>query len=478
MGLASELLASRRSANLTAGELAKNAKVSNRTILLLEREASLAEEARNATNNPRKQRALARSLTKLAGALGKDPRPWLDQWRALVQGGSDTPFFADARVRTGGVATASARALVGSTYDWFCKHSPETAIRTRVGILDEGGSGSNARTRFYEEFAEAVFKKLGCRVPPDPQRCTNLNEVYDYLQDTDEGRRVHLAIGISKTVARRRNRVEFIPIPGIRFRLACLVMRNRAHDAKISGDVLSWQAVLDWPRKSDPKLFLHILGIRDEIASTYLNDECGYDHVSGSQCQFEQLNELDVHAIASRLLECFKLEKESPKVRTVFVCGEEYVDAVKKAVNDKNIGSKKLAFNWVDLAANDKRLVPEFKEAMVTRADDDRWKQLIVDSVSECFVNSAYQMAEVYANYFSTMIQQNAKEVEACLDGEDPWPTRYVLWEDSITKNFVTDFKPVFAEKLKQFLPTTKIGAAERIVAKVVPWHQAGEGQK
>jgi transcriptional regulator with XRE-family HTH domain len=459
MSLPRLLKDARQRRDLSVTQLAAEAGVSNGTILALENEEEFQKEIDASKDNTRKRRAIARSLARLATALSQPPHEWIDEWARFTGMKIDRSAYDEIvkgarRVlqKTSRTELAAEPGGRGDAYDWYCEHAMDTGIRIRIGILTDQGSWSKSRVDFYEAFARLIFLKLGCE--PEFVSKSNLTDLYAELSVPEDTKCLRAVMGVSKTVSRRRYRVNFIPIPGLKFRLACLAREDKT-DEKTSPP-LTWDQVVGHASNmnSQPPLRLHVIGVRGEIGSSYLIDECGYSLThSSSHYDLDLIDSIKVEDIVDALRAKFE-EDESKEVRakdaqaqtgeqkaapkttfkTVFVCGEEYAYPIKRAMSEPV--RKQKAYVLKNLATEPRTYVPIYDEAIMVRDQDIRWRTLIEDAIFECFVNSADRLASMYSKYYYSVIASDYYEVQRMLKNEESFPGLYRFHGKPITQQF------------------------------------------
>ncbi len=426
--ISAKIKESRANRQLTIQQLAKAAQVSTQTIIMLEDVEKLKQNAGEAKSSSRKRVAIFRSLTRLAARLQISANQLTDNWLRLC--GVESISLSHS------IKQGSAQDL----YDWYCDNSMPII---RVGLVREGPYASR-RDEFYEALAGTLFDKLGCSV--EIVREPSFKRLAERLSLSDHSDMLHVLIGLSNTVARRKDRVEFISIPGLQFGLSCLALEKLT-----KGDTELWNKIKSGPKvavgRLDPKYKYRLLVMEDEVGQSYLENDCGYRWLQGNEgISFDDAIPIETDKAVKRLLECFNEDKrKEAKTITLLACGEEHAMDVQRALR-KNEQCKE--FPILNIARSSP--YPRFDEAIVVAAHSPKWASLIREALDECFSNSMHRVAGMYAEYFSAVL---ASEVDTIEQSEDlPSACR---WRGNLPR--VDGFSDVLWDGIKERLVRSKI---------------------
>jgi hypothetical protein len=308
-------------------------------------------------------------------------------------------------------ATARPRQTPEDTADWLSREretAPGRLIPIGVGVLSDCQAGNEGRRAFYLRFVQIVLKKIDPRLYVEDKLVTNFDSLYDQLRNPDSTYRLRVVVGVSESRFRRfRFGIDFVPIPGLDFRLFCLVRQDL-----IDRDRLSWRRVVRAPQSGDDRI--RVLAIEGEIGETFPVEECGFQ---GEKNMFLQRPPLDFRTVADKFLRMLE-EDEANQDGTIsaLICGEEW------ASNIRLHAEEHVALG--DLAALAGAEVPSHREALAVQGTDEKWKQELSRATKDLFVDPtlADELGDCYADYLRAMIKENPKGLKAALASQESVP--------------------------------------------------------
>jgi hypothetical protein len=367
----------------TIARLAKKARVSNRSIAVIE-SGNLSKELQEqeGKNTDRKMRAWASVLTKLALALEQDPDEWLERAEIDLPESELKEIKSAARQRTSSGARTEPDTL--STLRRELQQArPDAMIPIDVHLLTSDKS-TRGQEAFYNRFCKLLLRTIDPRIEP---RFTNEVRTFEGVMEglSTAPPRHRLVVGAFQMVGRTQHRVIFIPIPGWRIRLGALALPEAEvtwENIRQSGEGLSRKA----------KQELKILVINHEAADVYLRSFCDFDEE-----KILRINEYHIRGAAERFNE--ELEKNN---RAVFVLGD-YEAAVMRSIL-----RQKYKRDLVDIAAASES-APRYQLALVVAESDERWARTLRNAIDELFKNAGALMAEVYGQYMVDVIDETVK---------------------------------------------------------------------
>ncbi len=233
------------------------------------------------TRNTRVRRAWVRILTRLALAVGRKPREWIemvgipydDDARSTSE---DAVRKAKARVvraisALGGGTTGQEDGITGPG-DWVSEAMgvmPESAWPDHVRIgLAARGVFSGHLDSLGGSFLEMFVRRLAGAVNPSMQlRIQNLEEREVVSGLLSSRAKLDLGVGITETVHRRYLGLTFVPIPGISMRLGAICLKGRDSARCLP----EWRhAILPGQMKDR-----YFLVTSNDVAHDYLIGQCG-----------------------------------------------------------------------------------------------------------------------------------------------------------------------------------------------------------
>lgn len=465
--------ATRRSIKDVSG----GAKVSTRTIVALERDGGRESKVGPETG-------MAKAVARLAIELGQDPREWVRAW--LSAGGGEVNAEEISPSLWSGPRGSERISPPEWIFEYERDHAsadPTDRKSMLIGVLTDDGDGAHSQRNFYCRFVELVIERINensrARIAPSFYLISDFLVMYTQLKPGPVSKLdipMRAVVGVSESPYRRKEfGLEFIPIPGLEFRLSCL-----SHP----GSGVTWEDINHAPSHDSR---VRIMALDGEIGANYFQDEWQYT----PRVDMEIVpRPIDFQAVAQVLLKRLKVEEATVGGKTtVLVCGEEW--AAKILLDAKKLDPD--GPTLVDLAATGTK-VPRFNECIAIRREDQAWRRWITEAISDIFAESPMtdeaedprsgrpphveRMAQIYAQYLAGMIRADAERVKARLD-RPASPAVSRIPDYLLLRKLGMKVGDAFRRNLKNYLRKELIGgddppfdkeAVDELISEVLIW--------
>lgn len=377
---------------ISIARLAKRAKVSNRSISIIE-DGKLAAEMKAGKDRERKMRTWAFVLSKLAISLNQDPDRWIRLAGIDLSGSELNDIKISARKRIAPSTRSENDTLAKIRSELQTRPDEQIAVHVHFLTSDESTQGQKA---FYDRLCKLILRTINPRLEPRPTtEVRTFEAVMEGLSSTPPKHR--LCVGAFQMIGRTQHRVSFIPIPGWRIRLGALALPQSQ---------VTWEHIRQSGKGLAPraKSELRVMVIAQEAGDVYIQSFCEFP--------VKQILRISDYHIRGAADAFYQELKTNP--RTVFILGEYEAAVI------RNILRVKHGYDLVDLAA-EAESVPRYQLALAAAESDERWVQTLKVAIDELFQNAGAMMAELYGQYMVAVISEAVAGEE--MQGEEPRDT-------------------------------------------------------